>query len=325
MLEIAYNLFAQLKEAWRQHYPADPPSWTQDDMPDLTGKVVLVTGGSSGIGFEMCKALLSKHAKVYLAGRQSSRAHMAMDALKAIGKGELKFLEMDLASLDSTRTAAQEFLSQELKLDILINNAAEFLPPADMLTEDGYDLVFGVNCVATCFLTLCLLPCLLKTPNARIVNMASEMHRWVQHVDYTSVVDGDKRRQMDPLLNYGQSKLGVMLFSNELHRRYHRQGLISISLHPGTIKTNCYRHKPIWLSSILHLFMYPAHMGAITPLWAATSPAGNDLGGRYALPWARIGQCESWAEDVDRMKEHWNWVIDQTERFNPKIAQFKNE
>jgi retinol dehydrogenase-12 len=76
-----------------------------------------------------------------------------------------------------------------------------------MLTADGYDLVFGVNCVATCFLTLCLLPCLLKTPNARIINMSSEAHRWIQYIDYESVIEGDKRRQMDPLLNYGQSKL----------------------------------------------------------------------------------------------------------------------
>ncbi|CAE6411782.1 unnamed protein product [Rhizoctonia solani] len=192
-----------------------------------------------------------------------------------------------------------------------------------MLTNEGYDLVFGVNCVATCFFTLCLLPCLLKTPNARVVNMASEVHRWIDHVDYDSVVEGEKRRAMDQFANYGQSKLGLMLFSNELHRRYHRLGLMSVALHPGTIKTNCYKHKPAWLQFIVYLFMYPAKMGAITPLWAAT--AGEDLGGRYLLPWARVAQCESWAEDVDEMKKLWAWIIDQTEDFNPNIAQFRKE
>ncbi|KAB5594051.1 WW domain-containing oxidoreductase [Ceratobasidium theobromae] len=311
MLEFLFDIFSRLKKAWRQHYPADPPSWTQDDIPDLTGK-----------------AFLGKGAKVYFAGRRNARAYISIDSLARIGKGELRFLEIDLTSLDSIHIAALEFLSansQEVKLDILVNNAAEFLPPIDMLTVDGYDLVFGVNCLGACFLTLCLLPCLLKTPNPRIVNMASEAHRWAQRVDYTSVIEGDVRRRTDPFVQYGQSKLGLMLFGNELHRRYHKRGIISVSIHPGTIVTNCYKHKPGWFVSILHLLMYPAHMGAITPLWAATSPAGSDLGGRYAIPWARVGQCESYAEDVDRMKEHWAWIIDQTERFSPNIAQFRDE
>ncbi|KAG9102079.1 hypothetical protein FS749_016267 [Ceratobasidium sp. UAMH 11750] len=322
MADSVPDLASRLKAAWRQHYPADPPSWTPSrDMPDLTGKVVFVTGGSSGIGFEMCKALLLKGATVYLAGRHSPQAQISIHTLNTLGKGVLKSIELDLASLDSTRTAAEEFLSQESKLDILINNAAEFLPPVEMMTSDGYDLVFGVNCVANCFLTLCLLPCLLKTPNARIVSMASEAHRWIQRIDYSTVVEGEKRRQMDPLVNYGQSKLGLMLFTNELHRRYHKQGLVAVSLHPGTIKSNCYKHKPYLLVSMLHMLMYPASMGAITPLWAATS--GEDLGGRYCLPWARVGLAEKWAEDPERMKELWSWVIDQTERFQPSIAQFR--
>ncbi|KAJ1311268.1 hypothetical protein OPQ81_009766 [Rhizoctonia solani] len=280
---VIYELFFRVKKAWRQHYPADPPTWTQSDMPDLTGKVILVTGGSSGIGFEMCKAFLSKNANVYMAGRRSDKTQTVLTSLATIKKGELKFIEMDLASLDSTRSAAQEFLSQEQKLDILVNNAAEFLPPIGRLTNEG----------------------------------------WIDHIDYDSVVEGEKRRAMDQFVNYGQSKLGLMLFSNELHRRYHRLGLVSVSLHPGTIKTNCFKHKPAWLRSILHLFMYPPEMGAITPLWAATT--GDDLGGRYLLPWARVAQCESWAQDVNQMKKLWNWIIDQTEGFNPNIAQFREE
>ncbi|CAE6534841.1 unnamed protein product [Rhizoctonia solani] len=288
----------------------------------------------------LLEAFLSKNAKLYMVGRQSDRAQMALASLCTIKKGELKFIEMDLTSLDSTRTAAQEFLRSStywstmrevlypvipniLLMSIHTRCSAEFLPPIDLLTNEGYDLVFGVNCVATCFFTLCLLPCLLKTPSARIVNMASEVHRWVDHIDYSSVMEGEKRRGMDPFVNYGQSKLGLMLFSNELHRRYHRFGLVSVSLHPGTIKTNCYKHKPAWLQFLLHLFMYSPEMGAITPLWAATT--ASDLGGWYLLPWARVAQCESWAEDVDEMKKLWSWVIDRTEEFNSNIARFREE
>ncbi|KAG8763926.1 hypothetical protein FRC11_008874 [Ceratobasidium sp. 423] len=255
MFELVYELFSR------------------SDMPDLTGKVVLVTGGSSGIGFEMCKAFLNKNAKLYMVGRQHDRTQMALTSLATIKKGELKFIEMNLVSLDSARIAAQEFLR--------------------------------------------------LTPNARVVNMASEVHRWVDHIDYDSVIEGEKRRAMDQFANYGQSKLGLMLFSNELHRRYHRLGLVSVSVHPGSIETNCFKHKPAWLQFVIHLFMYPAKMGAITPLWAATT--GDDLGGRYLLPWARVAQCESWAEDANEMEKLWNWVIDRTEEFNPNIAQFRKE
>ncbi|KAF8609551.1 NAD-P-binding protein [Ceratobasidium sp. AG-I] len=324
MLDYIYSLFSRLKTTWRQHYPADQPAWTVANMPDLSGRVVFVTGGLSGIGFEMCKAFLAKGATVYVAGRNTPGAQLALNSLSTVRRGELKFIEVDLASLHSTRAAAQEFLSQKTKLDLLVNNAAEYLPPADTVTAEGYDLTFGVNCIATCFLTLCLLPCLLKTPDSRIINLVSEDHRLIQRVDYASVVESEQRQHMDPLVNHGQSKLGLMLFANELHRRYHKQGLISVSVHPGTIRSNRYKHKPAWLTFILHRFMYPAYMGALTPLWAATSSSSllNVLF-QYVLPWGRVGQCAGWAEDPDRMKELWAWVIDQTVGFQPSIAQFK--
>lgn len=135
--------------------------------------------------------------------------------------------------------------------EVFILDSAEYLPPPDLVTEEGYDLTFGVNCVATCFLTLCLLPCLLNTPNSRIINLASEDHRLIRRIDYASVVEGEQRQRMDPLVNHGQSKLvstlfgrtllahaysqqGLMLFGNELHRRYHKQGLVAVSVHPGS-------------------------------------------------------------------------------------------
>ncbi|QRW05517.1 short chain dehydrogenase [Ceratobasidium sp. AG-Ba] len=242
------------------------------------------------------------------------------DALKEIVM-EL-FTEL-LVSSNDLLMASYFILLQESKLDVLINNAAEFLPPVDAVTKDGYDLVFGVNCVATCFLTLCLLPCLLKTSGARIISMVGEDHRLVESINYSSVIEGEKRLQLDPLVNHAQSKLGLMLFTNELHRRYHKQGLVAVSVHPGTVKSNRYKHQPFWLVSILHLFMYPSYMGAITPLWAATSPAGADLGGRYCLPWARVGMAEKWAEDPEKMAELWSWIIQQTNRYEPGIMQFR--
>ena len=92
-------------------------------------------------------------------------------------------------------------------------DSAEYLPPTGMVTAEGYDLTFGVNCIATCFLTLCLLPCLLKTPNSRIINLVSEDHRLIQRVNYASVTESEQRQHMDPFVNHGQSKLVRTVFS----------------------------------------------------------------------------------------------------------------
>jgi len=154
--------------------------WTFEDIPDQTGRVVLVTGGNTGLGYVTCQELLAKGAKVYLAGRQSQKSEDAIERLKKeTGKDNVHLLPVDLSELKSVRTAAETFLSKEKRLDILINNAGVLAVPVDELTKDGYDMHFGVNLLAHHHLTVLLLPALIAadTP-ARVVNLSSFGHQF---------------------------------------------------------------------------------------------------------------------------------------------------
>ncbi|KAG8688051.1 hypothetical protein FRC11_006168 [Ceratobasidium sp. 423] len=168
------NMFSQI-------YP--PKSlFTVDQIPDLTGQVMIVTGGNTGIGKETCKALLNKNAKVYLAARSKSRADEAVEWLKQETDGKVPiFLELDLANLSSIRKAVETFKSQEQELHVLFNNAGVMRPPVEQRTKDGYDLQFGTNVLGHYFFTTLLLPTLIHTAknspqahgHARVINTSS--------------------------------------------------------------------------------------------------------------------------------------------------------
>ncbi|KAG8724241.1 hypothetical protein FRC09_020679 [Ceratobasidium sp. 395] len=139
-------------------------SFTIEQVPDLTGQVMIVTGGNTGIGKETCKALLRKNAKVYLAARSKAKADEAIEWLKQETDGKMAiFLELDLASLASVRKAVEAFQSKEQYLHVLFNSAGVCFPPIDQRTADGYDLQFGTNLLGHFYFTRLLLPTLLHT------------------------------------------------------------------------------------------------------------------------------------------------------------------
>ncbi|CCO31032.1 putative oxidoreductase C736,13 OS=Schizosaccharomyces pombe (strain 972 / ATCC 24843) GN=SPCC736.13 PE=3 SV=1 [Rhizoctonia solani AG-1 IB] len=235
------NIFSQI-------FPPKP-LFSVEQIPDLTGRVFIVTGGNAGVGKETCKALLNKNAKVYLAARNKSRAHDAIEWLKAETNGrEPIFLELDLSSLDSVRKAAEQFKSKEQELHALFNNAGVMAPPVEQRTSDGYDLQFGTNVLGHYFFTTLLLPTLIHTAknsplahgHARVINTSSSAVNFVPKTGITwetlgtdeSSIAACKKLGTNGL--YAQSKLGNVLFSNELAKRYVDQGIISSSLHPGT-------------------------------------------------------------------------------------------
>ncbi|KAG8891923.1 hypothetical protein FRB99_003237, partial [Tulasnella sp. 403] len=204
---------------WRffdQCYPPKPTFDPERDIPDLAGKVVIVTGlrcrfsshaveaesvcprvgGNTGIGKETIKALLLKNAKVYMASRSKAKAEQAIADLKQATGKEAIFLELDLASLDKITRAANEFKSKEPALHILFNSAGVMIPPMDQFTEDGWDLQFGTNVLGPAHFTLSLIDQLAagakssSDGRARVVNTSS----LVAYLNSNSRIDFDSLR-----------------------------------------------------------------------------------------------------------------------------------
>ncbi|KAK1227604.1 short-chain alcohol dehydrogenase, partial [Marasmius sp. AFHP31] len=217
-----------------QSWPSEP-TFSVDQIPDLSGRVVLVTGGNAGIGYETAKAVLSKNAKVYIACRSREKGESALARLRQETGKEGHFLKLDLASLVSIREAASEFLRLETKLHILFNNAGVMEPPVDLLTAEGYDMTIGTNVLGPYYLTTLLLPALLAVPSssdgnqkARIVNTSSFGSEIASKVDYTIFKDNDKkRRALGPSGLYLQSKWLNIVFTKEFSRRYGDKGIVS--------------------------------------------------------------------------------------------------
>ncbi|KAI0754739.1 NAD(P)-binding protein [Daedaleopsis nitida] len=300
-----------------------PPKskFSVDHMPILVGQVVIVTGGNVGIGYETVKALLSHDAKVYLAARSQERAKAAIESLKKETGNEAIFLEIDLASLASIKRSAEEFLSKEQELHALFNNAGVMIPPLDWTTKDGFDMQWGTNVIGHWYFTELLMPALLagvKTSpdnHTRVVTTSSS-GAYLSTLHFDSFKDGPARRKMRVDALYAQSKLGNVIVARQVAKRYADQGIISISVNPGNIKTELQRHVPSLARRILHLFLYPASQGALTQLFAGTMPEALNYNGEFLIPWARLGVCRPEAYDDALGERLWKWLEDETKALN---------
>lgn len=287
-----------------------------DDIPDLTGKVMIVTGANTGIGKETAKALLAHNAKVYVAARSQEKAEVAIKDLKESTGKEALFLKLDLADLKSVKASAEEYLSKETTLDVLFNNAGVMFPPKDWLTVDGYDIQFGTNVLGHFYFTKLLLPTLIATAKsapdgkARVITTSSSAHI-LQGLNFSAFKDSSARKKMSTTELYGQSKTGNVVQAFELARRYSSEGIVSIPLNPGNIKTDLARHMPSFLRNILNLFLYDVEHGALTQLYAGTTPGAVELNGKYLVPWARVGPTRRDARDPKVGKALWEWLEEQ--------------
>ncbi|KAF5371625.1 hypothetical protein D9758_003597 [Tetrapyrgos nigripes] len=266
------NLLAgifKLAFQFRSHIPPKA-TWSTAQIPDLSGKVMIVTGGNTGND----KALLEHNAKVYMASRNTEKAKAAIEDLKKKTGKEALFLKLDLADLMSVKAAAEEFMSKEKELHALFNNGGVMMCPIELVTTQGYDLQFGTNVLGHCYFTRPLLPVLLSTAETtktpvRVMNTSSVAYVMFNKLNFNSFKDGPTRKKLGKYLLYGQSKFGNIVFSNELARRYGDRGIVSTALHPGNLKTELTRYLP--LNSFINLFLYPSKMGALTQLWAGTT------------------------------------------------------
>jgi len=250
--------------------------WTEADIPDQTGRTVLVTGANSGLGLRTAQVLAAKGAHVIMACRSAERGEAAR--LKVGGSAEV--LQLDLADLSSVRTAAEKVGT----LDLLINNAGIMAVPYGK-TVDGFERQFGTNHLGHAALTWLLLPALRQRPGARVVTVSSLAHQY-GHIDFDD--PNWEHRSYSYRGSYGQSKLANILFARELERRCPE--VTSIAAHPGVTATELTNnmadaHNSLFLrigGRISHLFSQSVEMGALPQLYAATSPDAR--GGQYYGP-----------------------------------------
>jgi len=302
-------------------------SWDpKRNMPDLTGKVAVVTGGNTGIGKEIVRELALHNARVvYMASRTESRALAAIEEMKtrdeAIKKADnVKFLKLDLADLKSCREAANAILEKEDRLDILINNAGIMATPYE-ITADGFELQFQSNHLGHFAFTIPLLPLLIKTskdPNTsvRIVQVSSHAHFFAtksQDIKFDTIESVN--RDFGPWKRYGQSKLANILFAKELSERLKDERIFSNATHPGSVNTELNRgimasYPYLPLKPLVWAFGWlikTPYQGATTPLYAATATEIEEKNwrGEYFVPMAQLSKPNELAQDAQLAKDLW--------------------
>ena len=250
--------------------------WTANDLRDLSGKVIVVTGGNSGIGYEAALQFARKRARVVLACRDLGKARIAVDQIKAASPdAELDAMQLDLANLASVRGFTDAFHIQHRKLDVLCNNAGVMALPYRQ-TVDGFEMQFGTNHLGHFALTGRLMATLLAASEPRVVTLSSGAHR----MGTINFDDLQRERRYNNWLAYGQSKLANLIFAFELQRRASAAGtnLLSLAAHPGYSATNLQFAGPAafyekaFMAVANKVYAQSADMGALPTLYAATMP-----------------------------------------------------
>ena len=265
------------------------PGWTEADIPDLSGKTVVITGANSGLGLMAADALAAKGAQVVLACRDQAKGRAAEAEIRGRHAGaKTALMSLDLSSLADIRRFADAVQAAHPRIDVLMNNAGVMALPYRK-TADGFEMQFGTNHLGHFALTGLLLDRMLKTDGARVVTVSSGAHRMGRiRFDDPQWEQGYRKWPA-----YGQSKLANLLFAYELQRRLAAAGAtaISVAAHPGYAATNLQAVGPqMQGSSLLErlmeigntLFSQSAAMGALPQIYAAVAPGVQ--GGDYYGP-----------------------------------------
>ncbi|WP_370963771.1 SDR family NAD(P)-dependent oxidoreductase [Amycolatopsis sp. cg9] len=256
-------------------------NWTDRDVPSQQGRVAVITGANTGLGFDTAKVLAERGATLVLAVRDVEKGKKAAARLGA--NADVTVQELDLASLDSVRAAAAELRGTLPKIDLLINNAGVMYPPRQT-TREGFELQFGTNHLGHFAFTGLLLDLLLPVEGSRVVTVASIAHRIRAAIHFD---DLQWENSYDRVAAYGQAKLANLMFSYELQRRLAPRGTTAaVAAHPGVARTELMRNSPAiaraLFPAVAPLFTQSSERGALPILRAATDPAA--LGGQYYGP-----------------------------------------
>ncbi|WP_273446810.1 oxidoreductase [Neolewinella agarilytica] len=281
---------------------------------NLSGKVAIVTGSNTGIGYETALDLYQKGARVYVACRNEEKALDAIARMKTRGgTGELIFGRLDLASLRSVKEFAGEVIGTEARLDYLVNNAGIMIPPPSK-TEDGFEIQFGVNFIGHFALTGHLFNLLETTQGSRVVTLSSIAHR-------NSAIDFDNfqlEKEYNHWREYGQSKLADIIFALEFDKRLKSNGyqIKSLAAHPGFSKTDL--QKNMDKDTLASLDLMTAQEGAQPTLAACLRE--NAEGGQYWGPDGpneqkgkpALAKIDKAALNQELNAKLWNWAREAT-------------
>lgn len=256
--------------------------WTDADVPDQTGRVAIVTGSNTGLGYETARVLAARGAKVVLAVRDTDKGNAAAARIVGISpRADVKVQPLEFSSLQSIRTSAEELKSAYPRIDLLINNAGVMYPSPRQTTKDGFELQFGTNHLGHFALTGLLLENLLPVEGSRVVTVSSVGHRIRAAIHFD---DLQWESRYDRVEAYGQSKLSNLLFTYELQRRLAAkvEPTIALAAHPGFSDTDLTRHLPAFARPLYPLVSQGPDKGALATLRAATDPTAQ--GGQYYGP-----------------------------------------
>ena len=253
--------------------------WDSDDIEDQNGRVTIVTGSSSGIGYETARVLANKNATIIIAVRNLKKGNTAAEKIKAQNaQADVRVMELDLADLKSIRSFSDTFKKQYTRLDLLINNAGVMIPPYST-TSDGFELQLGTNHLGHFALTGQLIDLIRKTPKSRIVNVSSNAHK-IGNINFEDL--NWKKRKYNRMKSYGDSKIANIYFTYELTNRIDKVGKepVVVVSHPGWTATELQRHTGFF-NFLNNFFAQDITMGALPTLYAAVGPdvkSGNYFG-----------------------------------------------
>ncbi|KAK7045973.1 short-chain alcohol dehydrogenase [Paramarasmius palmivorus] len=287
----------------------------ETDIASLSGKVFFITGGTAGIG-KSSILQLSKHqpAHIYFSGRDSRKAQAVIEEVKSqVPDAPITFIECDLASLQSVKKAADEFVSLSTRLDVLMCNAGVMaLPPG--LTKDGYEIQFGTNHLGHALLIKSLLPTLIRTaeqPNSdvRVVILSSQAY--LTHPT-GGIIFKDLHTPQDmaifgAMTRYSQSKLANLLYAAELARRY--PNITSVSIHPGIVKTELMHGASSAMQKLSAVWrMVSPEQGAHNQVWASTCEKSKLVNGAYYEPVGKLTEKCREGKSSQLAERLWDWT-----------------
>jgi len=291
-------------------------SYSVEQVPDMAGKVAIVTGANTGIGKITALELARKGCSVVLACRSKEKTEPVVEEIKRQTNNEnVEFSELDLASLRSVEAFAQRYRESDRPLHLLVNNAGVMATPY-RLTADGVEMQFGTNHLGHFLLTTRLLDVLERNAPSRIVNLSSAAHSF----PYSEGVRFDRindEASYSPWRAYGQSKLCNILFTKELARRVEDKQIFVNAVHPGYVETELTRNVPDLyggVGSVLStvsgtLFAKSPENGALTSIYVATSPdiETKNYRGLYFVPTAKLSKGSAHSNNAELATRLWEF------------------